>query len=106
MYDPKSLCADEFIDHEEILATLAYAEENKNNKELIGQILEKAKPRRDGSSTICSGLTHREASVLLACEDPEILKSSWPITGIESSSLRPFICPTTVSMAVSTVLII
>ena len=40
MYDPKSLCADDFISHEEILATLAYAEENKNNKELIAQILE------------------------------------------------------------------
>lgn len=73
MYDPKSLCADDFINHEEILTTLAYAEENKNNKELIAQILEKAKPRREGSSTICAGLTHREASVLLACEDPEIL---------------------------------
>ena len=79
MYDPKSLCADGFIDHEEILATLAYAEENKNNKELIGQILEKAKPRRDGSSTICSGLTHREASVLLACEDPEILNKIYAL---------------------------
>lgn len=79
MYNPKSLCADEFIDHEEILATLAYAEENKNNKELIGQILEKAKPRRDGSSTICSGLTHREASVLLACEDPEILNKIYAL---------------------------
>ena len=73
MYDPKSLCADDFISHEEILATLAYAEENKNNKELIAQILEKARPRKEGSSTICAGLTHREASVLLACEDPEIL---------------------------------
>lgn len=79
MYNPKSLCADEFIDHEEILATLAYAEENKNNKELIGQILEKAKPRRDRSSTICSGLTHREASVLLACEDPEILNKIYAL---------------------------
>lgn len=73
MYDPKSLCADDFINHEEILTTLAYAEENKNNKELIAQILEKAKPRREGNSTICAGLTHREASVLLACEDSEIL---------------------------------
>ena len=73
MYDPKSLCADEFIDHEEILATLAYAEENRNNKELIAQILDKAKPLREGNSTVCAGLTHREASVLLACEDPEIL---------------------------------
>ncbi len=73
MYDPKSLCADEFIDHEEILATLAYAEENRNNKELIAQILDKARPRQEGNSTVCAGLTHREASVLLACEDPEIL---------------------------------
>lgn len=73
MYDPKSLCADEFIDHEEILATLSYAEENRNNKELIAQILDKARPRQEGNSTVCAGLTHREASVLLACDDPEIL---------------------------------
>lgn len=73
MYDPKSLCADEFIDHEEILATLSYAEENRNNKELIAQILDKARPHQEGNSTVCAGLTHREASVLLACDDPEIL---------------------------------
>ena len=41
MYDPKSLKAEEFIDHAEILETLDYAEKNKNNKELIEQILEK-----------------------------------------------------------------
>ena len=35
MYDPKSLKAEEFISHEEILDTLAYADENKNNIELI-----------------------------------------------------------------------
>lgn len=79
MYDPKSLCADEFIDHEEILATLAYAEENRNNKELIAQILDKAKPLREGNSTVCAGLTHREASVLLACEDPEILDKMYAL---------------------------
>ena len=39
MYNPKSLCADDFINHEEILATLEYAEQNKNNLELIHQIL-------------------------------------------------------------------
>ena len=38
MYDPKSLCADDFINHEEILATLKYAEENKDNKELVGDL--------------------------------------------------------------------
>ncbi|MBO5474166.1 MAG: [FeFe] hydrogenase H-cluster radical SAM maturase HydG [Lachnospiraceae bacterium] len=72
MYDPKSLCADEFINHEEILKTLEYAEQNKNNLELIHEILDKAKPRKEGNSTVCAGLTHREASVLLACEDPQV----------------------------------
>ena len=59
-YDPKSLKAEEFINHEEIEATLKYADENKNNRELIDQILEKAK---DGK-----GVTHREALVLLDCD--------------------------------------
>ena len=61
MYDVKSMKADEFIDDGEILATLKYADENKNNKELIEEIIAKAEE--------CKGLTHREASVLLACED-------------------------------------
>ena len=56
-YNPKSLKAEEFISHEEIQETLAYAEANKHNEALIDQILEKAKLRK--------GLTHREASVLL-----------------------------------------
>ena len=34
-YDPKSLKAEEFINHEEILETLRYAEENKHNEALI-----------------------------------------------------------------------
>ncbi|SHJ69373.1 [FeFe] hydrogenase H-cluster radical SAM maturase HydG [Hespellia stercorisuis] len=59
MYDPKSKKAEEFIDNDEILETLAYAEANKENIELIDSILEKARLRK--------GLTHREASVLLAC---------------------------------------
>ena len=63
MYNPKSLKAEEFIDHQEILDTLAYADENKNNVELIDQILNKARERK--------GLSHREASVLLACDVPE-----------------------------------
>ena len=61
MYNPKSLKAEEFISHEEILETLKYADENKNNMELINSILEKAAQKK--------GLDHREASVLLACED-------------------------------------
>lgn len=63
MYDPKSLKAEEFISDEEIKATLDYAEKNKDNSELIDQIIEKAKLRK--------GLSHREASVLLACENEE-----------------------------------
>ena len=45
MYDVKSLKAEEFINHEEILATLEYAEANKNNRELIEEILEKPKKK-------------------------------------------------------------
>lgn len=62
-YNPKSLKAEEFINHKEIIETLEYAEKNKNNITLIDEILEKAKQRK--------GLTHREASVLLACENEE-----------------------------------
>ena len=69
MYNPKSMVADEFINDEEIQETLKYAEENKNNIELINKILEKAKPQREGAKAHCSVITHREASVLLACED-------------------------------------
>lgn len=63
MYDVKSMKAEEFINDEEILDTLDYAEKNKDNVALIDSILEKAKLRK--------GLNHREASVLLACELPE-----------------------------------
>ncbi len=71
VYDIKSLKAEEFINHEEILASMAYADQNKNNLELIDSLLEKARPKKSGSGVTCAGLTHREASVLLACEDPE-----------------------------------
>ena len=60
MYDPKSRKAEEFIDHQEILDTLAHADAHKNDVALITEILEKAKLRK--------GLSHREASVLLACQ--------------------------------------
>ena len=63
MYDVNSKHADDFINHEEIEETLAYADENKDNVELIDALIEKAKKRK--------GLTHREASVLLACQIPE-----------------------------------
>ena len=64
MYDPKSLKAPEFIDHQEVLDSLEYAEQNKNNREVLDAIIAKARLHK--------GLSHREASVLLATEDPEI----------------------------------
>ena len=63
MYDVHSKHAEDFINHEEILDTLAYAEANKHNAELIDQIIEKAKKRK--------GLSHREAAVLLDCDIEE-----------------------------------
>lgn len=74
MYNPKSKIADDFINHDEILETLKYADENKNNIELINKILDKAEPYSNEKGVFCRGLTHREASVLLACEDENILK--------------------------------
>ena len=63
MYDPQSMKAEEFIDHDEITASLRFADENKSNMRMIDEIISKAKERK--------GLSHKEASVLLACEDPE-----------------------------------
>lgn len=63
MYNAKSSKAEEFISHEEVMETLAYAEKNKHNAELIDNILEKAR--------LCKGLSHREAAVLLDCDIPE-----------------------------------
>ena len=71
MYDPKSLKAEEFICHDEVLETLDYAQKNKDNVELIDSIIEKAKKRK--------GLSHREASVLLACEIPEKIQEIYDL---------------------------
>ena len=78
-YNPKSLRAEEFINDEEIRETLAYAEANKNNAELIDRILEKARPQKTATGHVCAGLTHREASVLLACEIPEKIERMYRI---------------------------
>ncbi len=64
MYNPASLKAEEFIDHQEILDTLDYSEQHSHDRELILQIIEKAKERK--------GLSHREASVLLACQEDDL----------------------------------
>lgn len=71
MYDIKSLKAEEFISDEEIKATLAYADEHKDDMALIDEILNKAREYK--------GLSHREASVLLACEDEGKIKEMYDL---------------------------
>ena len=64
MYNVKSKQAEEFIDHQEILDTLDYALSNKNNRALIESLIEKA--------ALCKGLSHREAALLLECDQPDL----------------------------------
>lgn len=70
-YDPKSLKAEEFINDAEILDTLAFADAHKDDIPMIDSIIEKAKLRK--------GLNHREASVLLACENEEKIKEIYDL---------------------------
>ena len=70
-YDPKSLKAEEFINHAEILETLKFADEHKEDLAYVDSIIEKAKLRK--------GLTHREASVLLACDNEEKVKEIYDL---------------------------
>ena len=66
MYNAASKKAEEFIDHEEILASIEYAQENKHNRPYIESLLERAAD--------CKGLSHREAMVLLECEEPDLVE--------------------------------
>ena len=70
-YNPKSLKAEEFINDGEILDTVRFANDHKNDTELIDKIIEKAKLRK--------GLDHREASVLLACDDEKKVKEIYDL---------------------------
>ncbi|KGL48987.1 [FeFe] hydrogenase H-cluster radical SAM maturase HydG [Porphyromonas cangingivalis] len=70
-YNKASRKAEEFISHEEILATLAFAEANKDNKAMIEAILDRA---IDGK-----GLDHREAMLLLECEDEALQQRMFSI---------------------------
>ena len=79
IYNPKSLHAEEFINDGEILDTIRYAEENKHNIELIDSLLEKARPKKTDRGVHCEGLTHREASVLLACDIPEKVEEMYKL---------------------------
>ena len=78
-YNPHSLKADEFINHEEILETLKFADEHKKDFPLIDDILEKARPKKVGNGWHCEGLSHKEASVLLACEEPNRVQKMFEI---------------------------
>lgn len=73
MYNSKSKIATEFIDDAEIKRTLAFAEENKNNLDMIRGILKKAED--------CSGLGYKDAMLLLECEDPEIHQEIFDLAG-------------------------
>ena len=73
MYDKFSMVADDFINDDEIKATLKYADENKHNASLIKEIIEEAKNRK--------GLDHRKASVLLAYDIPELNQEIYELAG-------------------------
>ena len=73
MYNPSSPHADEFIDHAEVLETLAVASRESRDPQRVRGILEKA--------ARCQGLTHREAAVLLDCEDPVLEARLYALAG-------------------------
>ena len=66
MYKADSKIAEEFINHQEILDTMSYAETHKSNRALIESLIDKA--------ARCKGLTHREAALLLECDQPDVYK--------------------------------
>ena len=71
MYNVKSAIAEEFICDEEIRDTMAYAEANRDNREVIKGILEKARA--------CKGISHREAALLLECDQPDLLEEMFDL---------------------------
>ena len=66
MYKADSKIAEEFINHQEILDTMSYAETHKSNRALIESLIDKA--------ARCKGLTHREAALLLECDQPDLIE--------------------------------
>ena len=66
VYNIKSRQAEEFINHQEILDTLEYAQVNRNNRPLIESLIDKA--------ALCQGLSHREAALLLECDEPGLVE--------------------------------
>ena len=72
MYDVKSPNADDFINHQEIIDALAYADMQAKDTAFVSSLLDKARKGK--------GLSHREASVLLACEDTELVSEMFEIS--------------------------
>lgn len=72
MYDVKSPNTDDFINHQEIIDTLAYADMQAKDTAFVSSLLDKARKGK--------GLSHREASVLLACEDTELVSEMFEIS--------------------------
>ncbi len=66
MYNINSTKAEEFINHQEILDTLAFAQTYKNDTKTVEQLIDKA--------AAYQGLTHREAAILLSCEQPDLIE--------------------------------
>ena len=73
MYNPSSTHADEFIDHAEVLETLDLAARESGNRARVLEILEKA--------ALCKGLSHREAAILMDCNDPEMEERLYALAG-------------------------
>ncbi|MBQ6299506.1 MAG: [Bacteroidales bacterium] len=73
MYNPSSTHADEFIDHAEVLETLAEAGRESRNRARVQEILNKA--------ALCKGLSHREAAILLDCDEPELEEQLYALAG-------------------------
>ena len=73
MYNPLSTHADEFIDHAEVLESLSEAARENRNPQRVREILEKA--------ALCKGLTHREAAILLDCDDPTLEERLYELAG-------------------------
>ena len=70
-YNPESGKAGEFICHQEILDSIAFAKEKSADKEYISSLIEKARE--------CKGLSHKEAAALLECDDPELVSRMFEV---------------------------
>ena len=80
VYNPKSLKAEEFINHwrNPRHPALRRGEQEQRSNSSIA-LLEKARPKKAGNGIHCEGLTHREASVLLACDIPEKVQKMYEV---------------------------